>query len=195
MLYFGYMEKTDIYEHLAHIYLDTPLRKKNQLKNQPPQVSKKYLYISLVIIAGLAILLLIALQAKRKPLNTQNSSVLQPDVVKINYHFDAGKKEVYALNLKKLDLSKFKSLAFFLKKANNRDSISIRVEFTNAYKEKGEIYLKDIAKNWKLYKLGLEDFTGITDWTEMQDLSFIVEEWNAQDKDGAIYIEGVTLFK
>lgn len=189
------MEKDDIYEHLAHIYLDTPLRKKNQFKKQPPQVSKKYLYISLTIIAGLAILLLIALQAKRRPLNTVNSSVLQPDAVKINYQFNTGKKEVYSLNLKKMNLSKFKFLAFFIKKANNRDTVSVRVEFTNAYKEKGEIYLKDIAKNWKLYKLGLEDFTGITDWTEMQDLSFIIEEWNAQDKDGAIYIEGVTLFK
>jgi hypothetical protein len=195
VLYFPYMEKTDIYEHLAHIYLDTPLRKKNNSKNQPPQVSKKYIYISLAIIAGLSILLLLAIQVKRKPLNTQNSSVLLPDAVKINFRFDTGKKEIYSLNLKKMDLSKFKSLAFFLKKANNRDSISIRVEFTNAFKEKGEIYLKDIAKNWKLYKLGLEEFSGITDWTEMQDLSFIIEEWNAQDKDGAIYIEGVTLFK
>ncbi|MBU1929067.1 MAG: hypothetical protein KKD79_04950 [Candidatus Omnitrophica bacterium] len=195
MLYFYDMEKTDIYEHLAHIYLDTPLRKKNQLKNQPPQVSKKYLYISLAIIACLAILLSIALQIKRKPLTTQNSSVLQPDVIKINYHFNTGKKEVYSLNLKKADLSKFKQLAFFLKKANNRDTISIRVEFANAFKEKGEIYIKDVAKNWKLYKLDLADFKGITDWTEILELSFIIEEWNTQDKDGAVYIESVTLFR
>ncbi len=189
------MEKTDIYEHLAHIYLDTPLRKKNQLKNHPPQVSKKYLYISFAIIAGLSILLILSIQVKRKPLNTLNFSVLQPDAVKINYHFDTGRKEVYALALKKLDLSKFKSLAFFIKKANNRDSVSMRVEFTNAFKEKGEIYIKDTPKDWKMYRLDLADFSGITDWTEMQDLSFIIEEWNAQDKDGAIYIEGVTLFK
>ncbi|MFH1397500.1 MAG: hypothetical protein ABIH27_02990 [Candidatus Omnitrophota bacterium] len=189
------MEKTDIYDHLAHIYLDTPIRKKNQVKNHPAQVSKKYLYISFAIIAGLSILLILSIQVKRKPLITWNSSVLQPDAVKINYHFDTGKKEVYSLNLNKMDLSKFKSLVFLLKKANNRDSISVRVEFSNGYKEKGEIYIKDPPKDWKMYRLDLADFSGITDWTEMQDLSFIVEEWNAQDKDGAIYIEGVTLFK
>ena len=99
------------------------------------------------------------------------------------------------MNLNNLDLSKYKTLAFSLKKINFQDKVSLKVEFTTPFKEKSEIYLKDIPYRWKDYKFSLAEFQKISDWSSMQSLSFIVEEWNAKEKKDIIYIDNVRFLK
>jgi hypothetical protein len=118
-----------------------------------------------------------------------------PDAAKINFHFNPAKKEIYSLNLNKLSMVRFKALGFSVKKANYFDRISLRVEFSNVYKEKSEVYFKDIPHKWETYTIKLSDFKSINDWTEMTDLVFSVEEWNAREKKGLVYLDNVRLIK
>ena len=47
--------------------------------------------------------------------------------------------------------------------------ISLRVEFTNAFRERSEVYLRNIPHKWQTYKINLTDFKEIMDWSGMSD--------------------------
>ena len=187
------MDKKDIYEHLAKIYLDASSKKKNKNKAYP-QLFRNLFFISLVFVFGLSAVLFTNSRNK-EPVNSQIALVLALDPLKINFDFDPAKKEIYALNLNRLNMNKYRSLAFAVKKANSKDTISLRVEFTSAFKERAEVYVKNIPHAWGEYTLNLSDFKNISDWSEILSLSFIVEDWNTKENNGVVYIDNVRLIK
>jgi len=187
------MDKKEIYEHLAKIYLDASLKKQKK-SNRYSKVTKNIIFVSAVFILGVGASVGYAF-LKNKPFRSEVSLVLLPDVAKINFHFDPARKEIFSLDLNKLDLTRYKALKFSVKKASQTNIISLRVEFTSRYKEKSEIYFKDLPSRWQDYTIRLSEFKGLSDWSEMLNLSFGIEEWNAQEKKGMVYIDNVRLLK
>lgn len=187
------MDKKDIYEHLAKIYLDasSSKEKKSQARRR---FFKKPFFIIGFFIFGFIVVFSIALN-RNKTLNSELTLLLQPDAIKINFHFDPAKKEIYSLDLNTLDLCRFKSLGFSAKKTKSTDVISLRVEFVSSFKEKSEVYFKDIPSKWQDYKIELSKFKDISDWSNMTRLSFVVEEWNVKEKKGIVYIDNVRLLR
>ncbi len=188
------MDKKDIYEHLAKIYLDASSNRKKKHKEYP-RLFKNLFFISVVFIFVLAIYSLASLNRNKSLKNSEIALLLCPDVVKINFHFDPARKEIYSVALNKLDLSRYKALVFSAKKADYDKNIALRVEFATGFKEKSEKYFRDISHKWQEYKINLRDFAGISDWSSMSGLSFIIEEWNAQEKRGVVYIDNVRFVK
>ena len=187
------MDKKEIYEHLAKIYLDASSKRKKKSKSYP-KLFQFLFFASIAFAAALAVVLFTSLN-KNKSLNSEITLVIQPEAIKINFHFDPAKKEAYSINLNSLDLARYKALGFSVKKANYKDSISLRVEFTSAFKEKSAVYFRDIPRRWKDFKINLADFKNISDWSNMSILSFIVEEWNAKEKRDVVYIDNVRLVR
>lgn len=186
------MDKKDIYEHLAKIYLDIPSVKKKS-KTQAKD-HKNFIIIAVAIGLGLAMFISVRLYF-HKPLQQQMSLVLSMEPVKINFDLDPAKKEIFSINLNKVNLSKFNTLGFSVKKSNFDDIISLKVEFTSAFKEKSEVYIKDIPNKWKYYELKFSDFKTISGWSQMNDIAFIIEEWNTKENKGMVYIDNVRMFK
>lgn len=184
------MVKKDIYEHLADIYLDASSKKKKRSKKYQKNF-KPLFFISLGVILFLGIFLSTNLKDKSLVLNSEVALVVSPEVVKINFHFDPARKEVYSLDLNKLDLRRFKTLSFIAKRANFKDNVALRVEFTNAFREKSEMYITDIPHRWQEYKIKFSEFKNIKDWSQMTGLAFIMEEWNVKEKKGVIYLDNV----
>ncbi len=187
------MDKKDIYEHLAKIYLDASSTKNNKAKRFPP-IFKKIIIVIIFFAFGLSGALFLKFQ-KSKLYSSETALVLVPDIAKINFHFDPARKETFSLNLKNLNLTRYSTLAFSAKKANYQDNISLRVEFTNVFKEKSEVYFKDIPHNWQDYKVNFSGFKTISDWSEMANLTFTIEEWNVREKIGVVYIDNVRVLK
>jgi len=187
------MDKKDIYEHLAKIYLDASAKKQVKPKPAPK------LFRNLFVIALAAVFILsgalIAASTKPKLFNTEIALILMHDPLKINFDFNPAKKELYTLNLNGLDLTRYKALSFAVKKANPRDSVSLRVEMSNDYNEKSEVYCKELSSSWKDQTFTLNDFKMISDWTHMKQLSFVVEEWNTTEKQGVVYIDNLRVLK
>lgn len=187
------MDKKDIYEHLAKIYLGAS-SKKTKKSRVSPKVFKNLFFIGIVFIFTSATVLFNNFQRK-KAFNSEFALVLLADVAKINFHFDPARKEIYTLDLNKLNLTHFQALGFSVKKANYENTISLRVEFTTPFKEKSEIYFKDIPHKWKDFKINLAEFKGISDWSGMDSLAFAIEEWNVKEKRGIVYIDNVRLLR
>lgn len=194
------MEKKDIYEHLAKIYLDAPLRRPQVVAPSSRKIPKNIVISMgiLLIIALAAVIFSVAVMVREKKSvvrDSQISHLLLTDAVKVKYRFDPSKKEVYSFNLNGLNLAQYKTLEFSLKKSDRADKLALRVEFTNIFNEKSESYLKDIPARWQRYSINLLDFMAITDWSQMQSLSFIAEEWNVTGNQGSFYIDNVALHK
>lgn len=187
------MDKKDIYEHLAKIYLDASSNKKKKLSARP-RLFKNLFIISIVFIIALSA---VSLKIFRKNMasNSEIALVLLTSASKINFHFDPAKKEIFSLNMNRLNLTRYKALGFAVKKANYQDNISLRVEFTNAFKEKSEVYFKDIPHRWHDYRINLSEFKNVSDWSEMTNLLFTIEEWNVKEKKGVVFIDNVRLLK
>jgi hypothetical protein len=185
------MEKKDIYEHLAKIYLDNTPAYKNQKSKADDY--KIYVFVAIAVVIVVSSLFLIPFS--RNPSNSQSTLVLAPDPVKINYKFDPIKKESYSFDLKRLNISGYKAVTFSVKKSNYNDDVSMRVEFQSIFKERSEVYVKDVPNKWKEYTLNFSDFKNISEWAEMSGLIFTVEEWNARDNTGIVYIDNVRFIK
>ncbi|MDD5596165.1 MAG: hypothetical protein PHY94_08005 [Candidatus Omnitrophica bacterium] len=186
------MDKKDIYEHLAKIYLDASQKKKKKSKKHP--AIKNFLVIVLSFLLGFLVFSFVSLK-KNQPAKAQFALLLQHGAAKINFNFDPASKEIYSIDLNNLNVARFKALGFSVKKTNFRDTISLRVEFTNAFREKSEIYVKNIPYKWGDYTIPLSEFKNITDWTDMSSIAFIVEEWNTKESNGVVYIDNVGLLK
>ena len=190
------MNKKEIYEHLANIYLDASSKtsqKKRKLNTFPKGLQG-------LILAGLVLILTSGSLVTYSHLHSHNLSAqialfLYQDTAKINFNFDPAKKETLSLNLNQLDLSKYKILAFSVKKNNPQDLISLRIEFVNRFNEKSEIYLKNVPSKWSDYKIDFGRFVKISDWKEMKVLAFSIEEWNAKEKSGVVYLDNIRVLK
>ncbi len=187
------MDKKDIYEHLANIYLDASSKRKKKDKRLL-KFSKPVFVISIFLIFSISSIIFNNFH-KNKPLNSETALFISTETAKINFNFNPAKKEVYSINLNKLDMDKFKTLGFSLKTKNYGDSINLRIEFTNSFKEKSEIYIKEISHKWHDYKVNFADFKKITDWSKMSNLSFTVEEWNAKEDYGVVYIDNIRFLR
>ncbi|MDD5431516.1 MAG: hypothetical protein PHO70_00795 [Candidatus Omnitrophica bacterium] len=187
------MDKKEIYEHLAKIYLDASAKKKKKIKTFPKFFT--HIIVVVVVIVFASSLFSLKFFLKKKPNKTEIALIVLPEATKINFHFNPAKKEVLNISLNKLNLSRYNSLVFSVKNTNYRDKISLRVEFSNSFKEKSEIYFKEIPHKWQEYRINLAQFKGVNDWTEMSDLSFCVEEWNVLEKKGVVFIDNVRFVK
>jgi len=190
------MNKKEIYEHLANIYLDASSKsskKKHKLKHYPKSI------LALIVLGSLSILGLGTAITYPHIINHNKSSqialFLYQDAAKINFNFDPAKKEVFSLSLKQLNLSQYKALGFTVRKTNPKDVISLRIEFTNRFNEKSEIYIKNISSKWEDHKFDFSRFVKISDWQQMKTLAFSVEEWNAREKSGIVYLDNIRVLK
>lgn len=187
------MDKKDIYEHLAKIYLDASSKKKKRNKAYP-KLFKNLFIVSIFLMVGLSTTLFSSM-IKKQNLNSETALALQNDPARINFNFDPAKKEIYSINLNRLNIAGAHALAFSVRNINPKDKISLRVEFTNAFKERSEVYIRNLPSKWQDFKIELSEFKNINDWSEGLNLAFSIEEWNASAKKGVVYIDNVRLIK
>jgi hypothetical protein len=187
------MDKKDIYEHLANIYLDASSTKTKKMKVHP-YTFKNMFFASAALVICLSAALYFSFQ-KPNPFGTEAALALTTSPLKLNFNFDPAKKETYALELNRLDLSKFSALGFALKKSEFSDKINLKVEFTNGFGEISEVYINDVGHKWQEHRLSFAQFGRINDWSRMRELKFIVEDWNTKNKTGIVYIDNVRVIK
>lgn len=190
------MNKKEIYEHLANIYLDASIKsskKKHGFSAYPKKVQAALLVGLLMLLGTGSFVTYFKFSNPNHP--GQIALFLYQDTAKINFNFDPATKELFTLNLKQLDLSKYQTLGFSIRKTNPKDVVSLRVEFTNRFNEKSEIYIKDISHKWTDHKIDLSRFVGMKNWMQMKELAFSIEEWNAREKSGIVYLDNIRVLK
>jgi len=68
---------------------------------------------------------------------------------------------------------------------------AIQVQIKNSVLEKDAEYLTDINNKWKKYLINLDKFERISDWSSIDSLTFVIDEWNVDNKKDKIFIDEV----
>ena len=105
------MDKKEIYEHLAKIYLDASSKtskKKRRSKTHSTIIRNLLITFVLVLTFGAGSSLWLNFNKKASQ-SSQIALYLVQDAAKINFNFDPAKRETFSLNLNNLNLTKYKT--------------------------------------------------------------------------------------
>ena len=190
------MNKTnDIYEHLAKVYFDSSNNRKKNFSFSKSLFKRKSVQLSILVIGCFFVFLWISIFARKPIPKSQISLILEPNTTRIDYDFNQAEKEAAIFDLKQINLIDFQALRFRARKSNYQDNLHICVEFVSRYGEKSKVYIKQIPTKWQNFKINLNEAKDISDWSGMQQLSFVLEKWNAQLKKGIVYIDNVEFLR
>jgi len=185
----------EIYEHLANVYLGS-FRKKNKNQTYSKLSLNNLVKLGIAVVVGVVIVLVAVVYSREKPaLKGQQVLILEDATTMIDYDFDKASKKLASFDLKDMNLLGFKTLDFRIRKSNYKDNLHLSVEFISDFAERSQVYVKQIPTKWQSFKIDLDEFKDITDWSRMRQLLFVLEQWNVQAKKGTIYIDNICFLK
>ncbi len=188
------MKNDEIYDHLAKVYLGK--------RTHPPVEEKKHaistwliinVVITVVILAS-AFYGLTAFLAKRSDvLQTRVIYSLSRGPIKIPYNLNDPYPQIktFSLSIPEMNLEKYNAIKF---SARGRDEGSpgvIKLILTNQKNETDSLYIRDIDKKWQEIQVPFEDFDQISDWSQLSDISFVLEGWNVDQRKGILLIDNI----
>ena len=186
------MEKNEVYDYLAKIYLD---KQPKGLEKKGFSLSwKSALFLTAVIVLGLVFYFFYRYPVKPiKPGARSLYIAAGNQLIKINYNFSNSslKKENYSLEFPDLDLRNFSLLRFQARHSKRYGLVNLRVEIENNFKEISACYVSGLTDKWKEFELNLSAFKEISQWQTIRSISFIVEEWNAANKEDSVFIDAI----
>jgi len=118
--------------------------------------------------------------------------------MKIDYDVDSPSPAFngYWTKLQGIDVSPYKNFVFYVK-GDEKDGFTtqFKIELKNDKKEVGKYYVKGVTTEWQKVIVPLNNFVGITDFTNMTEFVVVFEDRIATDRDGAIYIDNLQFSK
>jgi len=187
------MTRDEIYDHLAQVYLG----KKNKADRKQQRQFNAWLVINIVItviIFASSIYGLTAFLANRGGV-LQNRIIFAlnngPIRIPYNLGYPYPSIKTFSLVIPKVDMAKYSSLQFSVRGLEEGYPGIMRVELKNNKNETASVLLQDVHLEWKNFKIPFTEFKHITDWSNLAEISFILESWNAEKKKGVILIDDV----
>lgn len=186
------MTRDEIYDHLAQVYLG---------KTKAVDEKKKKKQANVWLVVNLATTVVIFLSAfygltaflSHRTDDVQNSVIysLHRGPVRLSFDFkdEYPPVKTLLLSLPEMDASKYKFVSFSIRSKEEGSPKILKVEVKNFRNEKSFIYIRGIDGDWENYKISLADFKEISDWSSVTQISFVLEEWNVDQKSGLILID------
>lgn len=187
------MEKNEVYDYLARIYLDKQPKAREASKSGLRRIGLPvFLIVAVIIFLGFYFVwrypvMLVKPQIQSLHINAGSQ------LITIKYDFSKSdlKRQGHSLDFADLDVSRFGALEFQARRQTKYGSLNLRVEMENRLKEKAVCYVSGITGKWDSFKIRLNDFSGISEWTGLTRVSFVVEEWNALNKEDTVYLDEI----
>ena len=187
------MNREDIYDHLAQVYLgkrkEVDVKKKKQI-NAWLVIN---IFITFIIFASATYGLTAFLAQKRSDANSNILFSLHNGPVQLEYNFQdtLHPSESFALTIPKMDITKYKNFQFSIRAKDSGTPGVLKVVLRNDKNEISSYYIQGVGRKWKEFTVPLEDFKQITDWSTIEDVSFVLETWNVESKKGIILIDNI----
>ena len=187
------MNREDIYDHLAQVYLGKRKQADIKKKKQFNAWLVINIFITVTIFAGVFYGLTAFLTQKGSTFEKNVIYSLHQGSIRVEYNFNSQFPPVqtFSLSLSSLDASKYNKIQFALRGKEEGAPGVIKVVVRN---DKGEIssyYVQGIGLGWGDYSIPLSEFKQISDWSNIIDVSFVLESWNVVNKKGVVLIDDV----
>ncbi|HBO96703.1 MAG TPA: hypothetical protein DE315_06700 [Candidatus Omnitrophica bacterium] len=186
------MTRDEIYDHLAQVYLG------KRKEAEPPR--KKHFHAWLLINALITLMIfssvfygLTAFLTRQSSLRGNVLFALHNGLVRLDYNFDEDFSPVktLALSAPAIDASRYKSLEFSIRAREQGNPAVVKVVVENHKHETASYYIQGIDYSWQDFRIPLREFKQITDWTSLKNISFVLESWNVEKKEGIILIDNI----
>ena len=186
------MTRDEIYDHLAQVYL-------GKRKESEPR-KKKYFHAWLLINVLITLMIFSSIFYGLTAFLTRQSSLrgnvlfaLHNGLVRLDYNFDEDFSPVktLALSAPAIDASRYKNIQFSIRGKEEANPSIVKVVITNDKNETASYYIQGIDYNWQDFRIPLQEFKQITDWTNLKAVSFVLESWNVEKKEGVILIDNI----
>ena len=186
------MTRDEIYDHLAQVYL-------GKRKEAEPR-KKKHFHAWLLINILITLMIfssvfygLTAFLTRQSSLRGNVLFALHNGLVRLDYNFDEDFSPVktLALSAPAIDASRYKNIQFSIRGKEEANPSIVKVVITNDKNETASYYIQGIDYNWQDFRIPLREFKQITDWTNLKTVSFVLESWNVEKKEGVILIDNI----
>ena len=188
------MTRDEIYDHLAKVYLG----KKNKVEEKKRQQFNAWLviniFITLIIFASAFYGLTAFLGQRRGTLQDKIIFALNNGPIRIQYdlEFPYPPVKTFSLSIPKLDAGTYKKITFSIRELESLKYGIVKIQIKNSKSEQAAYFLKTVNNNWQEFNIPLEQFKEISDWSNLTDISFVLESWNTKDKKGVILIDNIS---
>ncbi len=188
------MTRDEIYDHLAKVYLG----KRDKFEQKKKWQLNAWLVINIVITV---IILTSAFYGFTAFLTRRNNFArhnvlfaLSNTPIRIDYNLNEPFPQVksFSLTIPKLDASKYGKLTFSVRGMEEGFPGVMKVVVKNSRNEIASFYVKNVRLKWQEIVIPFEEFSQISDWTTVNEVSFVLEAWNAEKKKGIVVIDNIS---
>lgn len=187
------MTRDEIYDHLAQVYLG----KRKKVDEKKRIDFNAWLLINILITAIIFSSAFYGLTAFLK----QRSSYFESKIIYALHHGriffeydfknDIAPEKRFSLSVPQIDASQYSWLQFSLRAKEEGNPGIVKVVIQTHKNEMSSYYVQGISYAWKEYAIPLDEFKQISNWSDVKDISFVLESWNTNSEKGIILIDDV----
>lgn len=187
------MTRDEIYDHLAQVYLG----KRNQIDEKRSKHVGAWQVINIlitVVIFASSIYGLTAFLAQRsETLQNRIIFALSNGPIRINYDlgYPYPPVKTFSIAVPPVNADKYRSLRFSARGLEEGHPGVMRIELRNGKNEHASVFVDGVDLDWQEFRIPLTDFEEISDWTNLKEVSFVLESWNTEKDKGIVLIEDV----
>lgn len=188
------MNRDEIYDHLAQVYLGKRSKAEEQKKKQFHAWLTINIVITVVILASAFYGLTAFLNQKVSSFEKSILFALHNGPSRMEYDFEDPfpPTKSFSLSIPRMDVTKYSRINFAIRAKEEGSPGIVKIILKNQKDETAYRYIQGIDLKWKEYSIPLEEFKQITDWTNLTEVTFILESWNVDKPKGMILIGDVS---
>ena len=186
------MTRDEIYDHLAQVYLG----KRDRVEEKKKRPFNAWVVMNIVITIVILISAFYGFTAFLTHREFSRNSIifaLNNGPIKVSYNLNDPYPQVktFSLAIPKMNVGKYEKLSFSVRGLDEGFPGVVKIVLRNQKNELASFYVKDVRLKWQEINIPFNEFTQITDWSNLVDISFVLEAWNAEKKKGIILIDNV----
>jgi hypothetical protein len=188
------MNKDEIYDHLAQVYLGKRRKEQDAHKKEFNAWLLINIFITVIIFASAFYGFSAFLVQKGSFLDRGVVFALHRGLVRMEYDFNnAGTPEKsFSLSIPSMDIAKYSKLHFAIRAREEGTPGIVKIVLRNKKNETAYFYVKNVGLSWQNVDIPLETFKDISDWTNLNEVSFVLESWNVEKNKGMVLIEDIS---
>jgi hypothetical protein len=190
------MTRDEIYEHLAKVYLGKREGVSTQELIKKKQTNHSWLVINVVITAVIVISTMYGFTAfltRKAGLQSQVFYSLNNNPVRMAYDLNPPfpSTKTFSITIPAKDASKYTKLNLSIRGMNGAYPGIVKLIITNLKNEKATHYIQNVGSDWQKVSIPFEKLN-LTDWTNVQEVAFVLEAWNMDHRKGTVLIDDIS---
>lgn len=188
------MTKDEIYERLAQVYLG---KRENVVENKKRKQVNLWLLTNIAITIFVLVSVFYGLTAflSGKSSYTHHNIIfaLNNSPIRLKYDFHEPFPQVhdFSISIPRLNMAKYNHLTFSIRGLEDGPVGILKVVVANKKKESSAYLVQDVDAKWQKITIPFKAFDKITDWSNVTSVSFVIEAWNADKKNGMLLIDDI----